>query len=136
MFRISFEPPQHGWMPVTVEADGQEYRDEVSDVPLDSLLHFSWCLIRLQSGQEQTRCEWSLEPAYSVWSFHQQDGQVKFQISVESTERFSTSVPLDSFLKKATNALTKLHRSWPEDPTGWSYPFPIAELEKLRRGLR
>lgn len=136
--KIKFDTPVHGWMGITLKGDEQDYREFVSHVSNDCLLRFCWSLIRLTQGMTEDRCEWFLEPDYSVWKFHREGENILFTVEIEGSEVFRHRSSLHSFLLKGRNALQRLSRDpcWEGGVTpDWTHPFPHQDLAHLSRLL-
>ena len=79
-FDVRFGAPRDGWMTVKVVAGEQEWQEDVSDVPCDSIRCLVSSLSMLLQDHIETTVDWSLEPEYSQWIFRRNGSFLDFAI--------------------------------------------------------
>ncbi|MCW8876133.1 MAG: hypothetical protein OQK04_12310 [Kangiellaceae bacterium] len=82
---IKFREPNHGWLPVEIEHQGNSWQFDASDVPLDPIHTLVTVLNSLFTGRDG-EVWWHLEPDGYFLSFKAHDGKctVRFDFSDES----------------------------------------------------
>ena len=138
-FDVRFGAPRNGWMTLTVVAGDQEWQQDVSDVPCDSIRSLVSSLSMLLQGSMETTVHWSLEPEYAQWIFRRNGSCLDFSIrdSARTNPRLVYRANAREFVHrvmKALGDLAALH-DWPDAEcpvASWSWPFPKAELSQLR----
>ena len=137
---LSFLPPEHGWMVVTLgRPEGDARQVDASDVPCDSLAMLVGAMHALLTGAAMADVEWSLEPSYEVWRFVAETSgdlvRVEVGIPPAKLEAFAR-VPRRELVTTVWRALRRLETEPAWRVSGsWSWPFPGADLRALREAL-
>jgi hypothetical protein len=138
-FDVRFGAPRDGWMTVKVVAGEQEWQEDVSDVPCDSIRCLVSSLSMLLQDRIETTVDWSLEPEYSQWIFRRNGSCLDFAIkdSARTNPRLVYRANAREFVHRIIKALCDLAtlHDWSDaecPAASWSWPFPKAELLQLR----
>ena len=138
-FDVQFGPPSHGWIRVKIVAGDQEWHEDVSDVPCDSIRDLVSSLSLLVQGIGETTVDWSLEPGYAKWILLRNGTSLDFVImhSGRSDRQLVYCGKFREIVHRFIKALCDLaaEQCWSDEnlPTAvWSWPFPKQELKKLR----
>jgi len=130
----------HGWIDVRVTLDRVAVDASVSDVPSDSLAGLVSALIHVASGVAQASVVWHLEPEEWEWTFQSSRDRagadlVTFRAACPLFPTVEAGLPRGKLLHAMILALTRLRaeNAWETDEHAWSWPFPEALLERLRR---
>ena len=134
---IVFGAPEHGWLGVEVSTANGTLREDVSDVPGNTLAELVGCLTRIASGSQHERLEWSLEPEFWEWTFDVDGDEIDFRMNLRRRGTSAVRVSKDDLLRTACRSLLRLEaepawRSEDAESRVWSWEFPDADLAKLR----
>jgi len=80
---VRFGVPEHGWLPVSINAGGFELQLDVSDVPVNPLEELCSALILVLQGMD-AEVGWHLEPAWYYFRFSISDELITLIISEQS----------------------------------------------------
>ena len=138
-FDVHFGPPSHGWIRVNIVAGDQEWHEDVSDVPCDSIRDLVSSLSLLVQGIGETTVDWSLEPEYAKWILLRNGTSLDFFImhSERSDRQLVYCGKFREIVHRFIKALCDLaaEQCWSDEnlPTAvWSWPFPEQELKQLK----
>jgi hypothetical protein len=138
-FNVQFGAPRDGWMTIKVVAGDQEWQEDVSDVPYDSIRRLVSSLSMLLQDRTETTVDWSLEPESAQWIFRRNGSCVDFVIkdSARTNPRLVYRVNAREFVHRIIKVLCDLAtvHCWSDDErpgAGWRWPFPKPELLQLR----
>ncbi len=79
MFKIEFEPPHHGWMPVKIVCENKEEYFDVSDVPVNPVSQLADVLDSVLTGG-WGEVWWHLEPAGYYLKLEADNGAYRVQL--------------------------------------------------------
>ena len=138
-FDVQFGTPSHGWMRVKVVAGDDEWHEDASDVPCDSIQNLVASLSMLVQGNGETTVDWSLEPNYAEWIFSRSGNDMDFVIrhSERTNPQLVCRGDLHEMVHRFIKALRKLSAEgcWLYEDlpkAAWSWPFPTQALLRLR----
>ena len=138
-FDLQFGPPSHGWIRVNIVAGDQEWHEDVSDVPCDSIRDLVSSLSLLVQGIGETTVDWSLEPGYAKWILLRNGTSLDFVImhSGRSDRQLVYCGKFREIVHRFINALCDLaaEQCWSGENLStavWSWPFPKQELKQLK----
>ncbi len=123
---------------------GMERVVDASDVPCDSLAMLANAAAARCDRVPEASMEWSLEPAYEVWTFRRtrNDGNAKLLVGVHPRQSVTfATVPCRELSLVVWRALRRLESDpvWRAPPdemlSAWSWPFPSAETLALGKKL-
>ena len=145
-FRVVIEPPRAGWLPMTLDLDGEQTPFHVSYLS-DALGEF----IRTASALAERRCRWGDsrfvwldEPGAWEWNISVTANETlairitRFEstvpnVGVRGTEIESFTLPGRSFCRSILRAADSMGRF---DASDWRYGFPEAAVQRLRNAIR
>ena len=138
-FDVHFGPPSHGWIRVNIVAGDQEWHEDVSDVPCDSIRDLVSSLSLLVQGIGETTVDWSLEPGYAKWILLRNGTSLDFVImhSGRSDRQLVYCGKFREIVHRFIKALCDLaaEQCWSDENLStavWSWPFPKQELKQLK----
>ena len=138
-FDVQFGTPSHGGMRVIVVAGDEEWHENVSDVPCDSIRYLVSSLSRLVQGIRETTVDWSLEPNYAQWIFSRNGNDL--DLAIKHSERPDGQLVYCGKVREIVHRFIKAlcdlgaEQCWSDEnlPNAvWSWPFPKQELIQLR----
>ena len=141
--RFHFGQPVHGWMEVQVFDSENSVTLDVSDVPCNSLENLVYAMLKLLECSSMETVEWSLEPAYAVWSFTRSGSTLRLDVDPDGRRRSLISFQDQNvtMIHRVYKALRDLEAcpDWAlrESATRvWSWDFPGKPLSQLADRLR
>lgn len=81
-FSFELGVPEHGWLPLKLQARNLNLSFEASDVPTDPIEQLISSLIHLSHGvTNPPTVSWHLEPSYYYFDFQESNNQITLSIS-------------------------------------------------------
>lgn len=143
-FRVHFEPPHHGSLPLSLSTPEEELSFIASFVPYSSLNEFVDCLLSLLlTPHPFLVVRWNTEPLEYHFHFTARDSTAHLEIHQVSPYQtvqdnahvFSFHASRQSLVRTFWRGLRKLESQWPSEQH-WNQPFPTAHLRRLTELLQ
>src|SRR5262245_35683448 len=143
--KVSFDEPEHGWIAITMSADGEQFVLITSHVPYDPITELAVALNKILEGYSESTVRWSEEPAEYEFVFRVRAGALsldvyevaKVQDGIRRNSVFSFIGMRDQLLISFWRALRELQGRY--DPAEyerrWREPFPTREMEVLTQRM-
>jgi hypothetical protein len=139
--KAKFGTPEHGWLSVLFDFDGDVRALDVSDAGPDSLLMLTNALTSVLRNEAQAEVIWYLEPEVEVWNFFRRAdrievvGETRIGGTESRSEVFRYEATPKQILMPILSGLDQLSQdsAWhqPDQSSIWSRPFPFETLSNL-----
>ena len=140
--KANFGTPEHGWLSVRFDFDGDVRALDVSDAGPDSLLMLIDALTAVLRNEAQAEVIWYLEPELEVWNFLRRSdrigvvGETRIGGTESRSEAFRYEATPKQILVPIMSGLERLSEdsAWhqPDQSSIWSRPFPFEAMSNLR----
>lgn len=146
--RLQFGEARHGWLPTTLELDGETLHFDVSYVPYDFIIELVWALSGVLGGPGEYVARICEEPTEHDWRFRSSDASaVVFEVVTYRTGQRGKGkaevvaetwgAPLDIVLPFWRGLQELASRTRAEGfQSHWSYPFPVEALDRLTERVK
>jgi hypothetical protein len=144
--KVGFDEPEHGWIAITMSADGEPFMLVASHVPYDSITELAQALNKILEGCSEATVHWNEEPAEYEFAFRRNEevlnldvyGLTRVQGGIRRASVFNFIGPCDQTLIAFWRVLRELQGRY--DPSEyerrWKEPFPIREMEVLTQRMK
>jgi len=139
---IAFGRPQHGWLPLTLRIDQQQFAIVASAVPNDSITDLAGAIALLLKGGPEVTVFWNEEPVEYRFCFLVDEEDASFALI--SVRGRSDTMRTDIELLRARGskvevclpfwrALRRLESSMAPDEykAAWGYRFPSTKVREI-----
>ena len=147
-FHITFGVPEHGWLPVKLQLDGELFDFDASDVLNDPVTEIANAAVQLLRGFSRLTTNWWLEPHWNTLLMCASNTQSDLTITLgcladenqcDPVSEHSVTLDLRGFCCIIHESLQALRGSttlaeYAAD-SGWGRPFPQDKLDLMQRLL-
>jgi len=126
-FNVFFDNPEHGWLPVTMQFNGEELELDVSDVPVNPICELISALLDISESRSK-KITWFLEPVECELTFTVTGDFTTLELSLnDKSLDYSIEIETNVMLLTFWRALRKFETFEVKDH--WEIPKQcIAEL--------